>query len=411
MSQRSEENQALYERGLAAFRAADWQGAIDAFEHVQRNEGSNPELDRLLSDAQLKRGFDHGDLPPVAATKPPRKLTLPRWRPIAITIAGIGVVALVSAFLLNRGIVPATAAAQVLQPLLAAVVEQGSAAAQTFSTQPVSGTLDLRWAEGQTAQVAAPNLEIILDASGSMLARAGEQRRIAVAQAALRSLVEQLPEQTNVALRTYGRRRSNDCSDSELVQPLGPLDRAGLIAQIESTQPVPEARTPLALSLKQAADDVSNAQGDVLILVVSDGNETCDGNPVQEVANLRAAHPNVRVSVVGFSVGPDEWRKQLQEAAAQGDGTYFDAATPEQLTAALTSAASVKVRVLASDGSEVSQGNIGTSIELPAGRYSIITDDKTQTRTEVEIHRQATTSMEAYQEQNGVLLRSTDQQQ
>lgn len=412
MTQRSGENLEFYERGMAAFQAADWQAAIDAFEQLQAREGFSPELERLIDDARFKIGVERAGLPPARPMKQPRnfqapKLPLSRWRPIAIGTAVVAVIALVVAIVWNRGIAPATVAAEVIQPLLAAMAERTEAAVQTFTTQPVSGTLELRWADNQAPLAAAPNLEIILDASGSMLAHAGDERRIVVAQRALRTLVEQLPEQTNTALRVYGSRRTKDCSDTELVRPLGQLDRAALIDQIETTKPVPEANTPLALSLQAVAEDMRDAQGDVLILVVSDGEDTCDGNPVQAVADLRAAHPNMRVSVVGFSVGPEQWRKQLQDAAAQGGGAYFDAATPEQLSAAVTSAAAVQVHVLDANSQEVARGTIDSPLPLPVGAYNIVVDGQ-QTGTAVEIRSTATTTIEAYQQEGTVLLRAAE---
>ena len=87
------------------------------------------------------------------------------------------------------------------------------------------------------------NLEIILDASGSMKALLGKKTRWATAQDVLAEVVAKLPADYSVGLRTYGHREASTspktCTDTELVVPVGPLDRAKLLAR---RQAAPAAR-------------------------------------------------------------------------------------------------------------------------------------------------------------------------
>ena len=103
---------------------------------------------------------------------------------------------------------------------------------------------------------AAPNLEIILDVSGSMNAKLGETSRWQTALKVLDEVVGTLPADLNVGLRVYGHRYSSSsaqtCQDTELVVPIAPLDRPKLLEAASKLQP--RGETPLIRS-----DDVDRA--------------------------------------------------------------------------------------------------------------------------------------------------------
>ena len=82
------------------------------------------------------------------------------------------------------------------------------------------------------------NLEIILDASGSMRTLLGKQTRWATAQQVLKDVVSKLPKDFSVGLRVYGHTLpSTDpgtCTDSALVVPVAALNPATLLAAAAS---------------------------------------------------------------------------------------------------------------------------------------------------------------------------------
>lgn len=226
-------------------------------------------------------------------------------------------------------------------------------------------------ASGERSPGATQNLAIILDASGSMLARIDGAPKTVIARQALIALVERLPETTTVALRTYGHRRADDCSDTELVQAPAPIQRADLINRINAIRPVNGGRTPIAQSLEDMARDLASVDGEVLIVLVSDGDETCGGDPVATAAALHAANPRLRVSVIGFNIEQEEWRRRLEGIAAYGGGAYFDAANAAQLADALEQAVALTYRVIDGQGNQVYQGRIGSTVALPPGAYRV----------------------------------------
>jgi von Willebrand factor type A domain len=73
-----------------------------------------------------------------------------------------------------------------------------------------------------------------------------------------------------------------------------------------------------------------------MIILVSDGKETCQGDPCAVARSLHQAGIQVEINVVGFDVTADE-RQQLECIADAGGGKYFDARNTAQMKGALTS--------------------------------------------------------------------------
>jgi hypothetical protein len=261
----------------------------------------------------------------------------------------------------------------------------------------------VRIANGQSLVRTIGNIEIILDASGSMSGMIDGRRKIDIAHEALAAVVAKLPEKTNVALRAYGHRKSSDCNDVELLNPLGPLDRNGLTTRINAVRPAPKGMTPIGASLQQVAEDLKGAQGDTLVVLVSDGDETCDGDPTQAATQIHANNPKIRFDVIGFNVGPEEWRARLSGIAQGGGGSYFDATNATQLVDALQQAIALTYHVRDAQGAEVYQGQLGSTAPLPAGRYTVeISGDSPLKIADIEVGGGVTTTVEL-REQDGAL--------
>ncbi|MDY7095883.1 MAG: VWA domain-containing protein, partial [Acidobacteriota bacterium] len=144
---------------------------------------------------------------------------------------------------------------------------------------------------------AEPRLVLILDASGSMWGQVDGENKIVIARRALGDLLQNLPDEAQVSLLAYGHRREGDCQDVELIQPLGPLDREALSAQIEALNP--KGKTPITRALEQAFEVAGESRGKTTVVLVSDGLETCGGDPC---AVARQAGVDLVLHVVGFGV-------------------------------------------------------------------------------------------------------------
>ena len=104
-------------------------------------------------------------------------------------------------------------------------------------------------------------LEIVLDASGSMLKHMDGRRRIEIARASLAKLVkDHLKPDDRVALRVFGHDKPGSC-ETTLVQPLGPLDADAMTATVNGIVPQNLAKTPIAASLSQVENDLNEVTG------------------------------------------------------------------------------------------------------------------------------------------------------
>ncbi len=179
-----------------------------------------------------------------------------------------------------------------------------------------------------SAQPGPTRVELILDVSGSMKASMGGQSKIDAAKNAIREAISGLREGSTVALRLYGHRvpqerKEESCKDTELVIPFQPLDRSRVLTALQ--QAIPRGQTPIAYALDQAASDFGKASDEERgIILVSDGEETCGGDPLATVRDLTARGIKVKVHTIGFDVDAAA-RKQLAAISAATGGEYHDA--------------------------------------------------------------------------------------
>ncbi|MFV1980121.1 MAG: VWA domain-containing protein [Rhodothermia bacterium] len=137
---------------------------------------------------------------------------------------------------------------------------------------------------GQTNQP-ANDLVIILDASGSMWGQIEGENKIVIARRVLKDLTASLPEDTNVGLVAYGHRREGDCNDIETVIPLGSLDRDAFAATVDGINP--KGKTPITKSIEETFSTLQSHDSPVTVILVSDGLETCSGDPCTAVREAR----------------------------------------------------------------------------------------------------------------------------
>src|SRR6185295_17227816 len=92
--------------------------------------------------------------------------------------------------------------------------------------------------------------------------------------------------------------------------------------------------TPITYVITLAAEDVKKEPGQHVVVLVSDGKETCEGDPCAAAKALAAADANLVVHTIGFNVDVAA-RYQLQCIAKAARGTYSDASAAADLGAKL----------------------------------------------------------------------------
>ncbi len=175
-------------------------------------------------------------------------------------------------------------------------------------------------------------LVLVLDASGSMWGQVRGEAKIVGARRVIGELAGALDPATPVALVAYGHRRQGDCADIEAVVPLGALERSGLVAAVGGIDP--KGKTPITAAVERA---LAIAPAGARVVVVTDGLETCGGDPCAAVRTAKGRGSEFILHVVGLDVEKEDV-SSLECAAQAGGGLFLAAADAAGLAAALETA-------------------------------------------------------------------------
>jgi len=211
------------------------------------------------------------------------------------------------------------------------------------ATTVLAASEPARFEPDNQGQQTVLNVQLVFDASGSMAEALGSETRIVAARRAAERVVAQLPTTNanmNVGFRVFGHRGDNteagkreSCGSTELLVPMTGINIELLRQQLNAWEPT--GWTPISLALQQAGE--SFPQGENIrnvIIVVSDGEETCGGDPCAVAQALAASRAEVRIDLIGFGVTPDV-AQTLQCISANSGGTYLDAQDGERLESSL----------------------------------------------------------------------------
>jgi len=242
--------------------------------------------------------------------------------------------------------------------------------ASTFREAPGPGTLKV--VSGADGASAGGAVELILDASGSMLKRMDGKRRINIAKEVLIEAVnEHIPAGTPVAVRVFGHKEPGSCR-TDLEIPLKPLDPAAASRTIESVNAMNLAKTPIADSLALVETDLRQANGPKVVVLLTDGEETCEGDPEKVIKSLKDKGIEVTLNIVGLAIDDTELESQFSNWAGLGGGRYFSARDQEGLSQSFKEALQIPYSVYDQSGSLVAGGLVGgESLELEAGIYRV----------------------------------------
>ncbi|MGW2747212.1 VWA domain-containing protein [Streptomyces sp. NPDC001450] len=183
---------------------------------------------------------------------------------------------------------------------------------------------------------AAPKVELVLDVSGSMRARDIDGgSRMAAAKQAFNEVLDATPEEVQLGIRTLGANyRGNDritgCKDTEQLYPVGPLNRTEAKTAVATLTPT--GWTPIGPALQKAAADLDGGDGTRRIVLISDGEDTCQPLDPCEVAREIAAK-GIGLTIDTLGLVPDaKTRDQLSCIADATGGTYTDVRHKEELS-------------------------------------------------------------------------------
>jgi len=174
---------------------------------------------------------------------------------------------------------------------------------------------------------------LILDASGSMWGQVDGQTKISAARKAVDSILSKWKPADRLGLMAYGHRTKGDCKDIELIVPVGDFDANKIRSAVRGLNP--KGKTPMADSLRAAAQALRSTENKATVILVSDGIETCSPDPCAVAAELKKAGVQFTAHVIGFDVTDPAAKSQLQCIARATGGVYLDASNASGLEDAL----------------------------------------------------------------------------
>jgi len=216
-------------------------------------------------------------------------------------------------------------------------------------------------------------LGIIVDTSGSMRKFLDGERRINIAKASLRALFrESIAPGTPVAVRSLGPGGKKWKCRSRLELPLAPLDPQEALAWVKQVNAPKRAGTPLVDALSKIRGDLKGAT-DRIVVVITDGNESCGGDPLAAVEALEAEGIETTLNIVGFALDDENLKAEMARWAEAGNGSYFDAASADTLAAAIQTAVSAPFEIYTSGAqAPVAKGTVGGDpVTLDPGTYRV----------------------------------------
>lgn len=183
---------------------------------------------------------------------------------------------------------------------------------------------------------------IVFDASGSMAGNVGQGIGTTIPRIdeVRHALAEVLPSATKfrrVGLISFGPGPYQQCTVHLDLEPMA--NAADPIMRAVNAL-TPAGRTPLVSAVQQAADvlDYRNKPG--LIVVMTDGEETCGGSPCDLGKELHAAAKQLTIHIIGYRLKGFSWTGEhsildAECLAEQNGGLYISAESKQDLVDAL----------------------------------------------------------------------------
>jgi Ca-activated chloride channel homolog len=183
---------------------------------------------------------------------------------------------------------------------------------------------------------------LVFDASGSMAGNVNQgiatiTPRIDAVRSALATVLPAVTRLRRVGLITYGPGPYQQCN---VQLNLKPTPNAAELIMREVNALTPSGKTPLTSAVRQAAEVLDFRAKPGVIVVLTDGEETCGGSPCELGKELHAAATNLTIHVIGFRMKNFSWTGEqsildVKCLADENGGLYVSADTEQDLAEAL----------------------------------------------------------------------------
>ncbi|MRG86754.1 vWA domain-containing protein [Salinibacillus xinjiangensis] len=213
-------------------------------------------------------------------------------------------------------------------------IETAEAFQPDFPEPDLPGAKRVNSEEEESASVNGKAI-LLLDASSSMLLSVEGRVKMDIAKEAVQQFANVIGQENDVSLVVYGHKGSEADSDKQLscegieeVYPMGTYDKKKFEASLNNFES--KGWTPLADAIDKAAEMSKGLEGEITLYIVSDGVETCDGNPVASAEDFVKENEHRKVNIIGFNVDEDV-EEQLQKVSEAGNGEFYSADDANEL--------------------------------------------------------------------------------
>jgi hypothetical protein len=175
----------------------------------------------------------------------------------------------------------------------------------------------------------SPRMVFVVDGSGSMSdGIAGAPSRMAAAQSSINRVVRSLHKDIRIGMVSF-----SDCGATRNSRYYSAAERGQLLGQVNAIRP--SRRTSLAASIRRAGA-LATRRAETVIVVVSDGADTCGSDPCAAARLIRSRKPNLKINVIDLSGGSSA--RVLQCIASAGGGRVFTPHSAGQMSGQLQQA-------------------------------------------------------------------------
>ena len=151
------------------------------------------------------------------------------------------------------------------------------------------------------------NILFLIDASFSMRKNWETKSKWTIAKETVvdvaDSLRQSLGDDVFFGIRAYGHQSMpvySDCKDTELLVPIGENQVGDLKSALEGI--TPKGITPLAFSLEETKKDFAGLQGKNILILITDGSESCQGDPCYILKLLMENKVILKPFIIGLDI-------------------------------------------------------------------------------------------------------------
>jgi hypothetical protein len=175
----------------------------------------------------------------------------------------------------------------------------------------------------------SPRMVFVVDGSGSMRDTIpGASSRMTASKRSISRVVKSLHNDIRIGMVSF-----SDCGATQNSRYYAAPERGQLLGRVNAMRP--GRKTSLAASIRRAGA-LATSRAETVIVVVSDGEDTCGSDPCAAARSVRSQKPNVKINVIDLSGGAAAGA--LQCIARSGGGRVFTPQSAGQMSSQLQQA-------------------------------------------------------------------------